>query len=239
MTNRSENDKISPVGKAALRRLRTQASAAGPAGGRGGQLTLTETLIKLTGYGELQGTQIAAFWIGVVAVIETLLIYISNRRERILALKMLSDILWSVQYLLFGSLTGGILCGIAIGRDFVFLNRGRRKWADHTAWLWVFIALMMISPVVDSVVNGFRFLYLLPAVGSAMAVVALFVKNTVATKSIMLVCSLLYLIYNIVTGNFMSIVGSVAPIISTTVGLIHELISAIKRRKEGEEEKEE
>ena len=37
-------------------------------------MTLTETLIKLTGYGELQGTQIAAFWIGVVAVIEKLLI---------------------------------------------------------------------------------------------------------------------------------------------------------------------
>ena len=44
--------------------------------------------------------RIAAQIIGYIAVAENILIYISNRRERILLFKFLSDALWFVNYLL-------------------------------------------------------------------------------------------------------------------------------------------
>ncbi len=71
--------------------------------------------------------RIAAQIIGYIAVAENVLIYISNRRERILLFKFISDAMWLVNYLLMGGFTGAALNGAAMTREAVFSVRDRYR----------------------------------------------------------------------------------------------------------------
>lgn len=190
---------------------------------------------ELIGYYEMDGTRRASVWVGLVAIVQCLFIYTSTRRDRILIMKLISDLLWSVQYYLFGSLTGAVLTFVAVGRETVFYNRGKHKWADSRAWMWIFIAVMMISPVIETVTSGFSPVILIPAAASALAVIGLYSSDTVVTKSLMLVASLMYLAYNLILKNYISTLGAAAPAISTVIGLINE-IRARRTEKSGKPE---
>ena len=72
--------------------------------------------------------KLAAQILGVLALGENAFIFLSRKRERILQLKLLSDILWMGNYLLLGAYTGAALNGIAILRELVFLQRDCRRW---------------------------------------------------------------------------------------------------------------
>ncbi len=197
-------------------------------------MNLIETADRLLGFSAADPMRKAAIIVGLAAVIENLFIFTSNKRERIIVLKIVSDMLWVVQYALFGTPTGSVLNLIAVGRETVFYNRGRRKWADSPAWMWFFIAIMLASPVYESVTSGFTPLLLLPAVGSALAVVGFYCQKTAVTKAFLLVASLAYLVYNSITGNFMGVLGTAAPVVSTSIGLIHELFRGRGKRAEEE-----
>ena len=186
-------------------------------------MNIIEIADRLFGWSAAGPAVRAAIIVGLCASVESLFIYVSNRRERIIAMKIVSDVLWAVHYALFGSATASLLNCLAIGRETVFYNRGRKKWADSRIWMWVFIAAMLSSPVLESVTSGFRLLLLLPAVGSALAVVGFYCKNTVATKLLLFASTLLYLIYNTAEGNAMGVIGTIGPIVSTLAGLIHEI----------------
>ena len=104
--------------------------------------------------------------------------------------------------------------------------------------MWFFIVLMLLSPVYEIVTEGFTPVILLPAVASALAAVAFYCTNRIVTKSLMLTCTVMYLIYNVIYSNAMGIIGTFGPITSTVAGLIHEF-AEINRQKKNEGEKTE
>ena len=193
---------------------------------------------RLFGFSEADPVRKAAIIVGFVVVIEGFFIYLSNRREKIIALKIISDVLWALQYALFGTLTASLNNLFAVGREVVFYHRGRKKWADSIGWMWFFIVLMLLSPVYEIVTEGFTPVILLPAVASALAAVAFYCTNRIVTKSLMLTCTVMYLIYNVIYSNAMGIIGTFGPITSTVAGLIHEF-AEINRQKKNEGEKTE
>ena len=93
--------------------------------------------------------KLAAQILGVLALGENAFIFLSRKRERILQLKLLSDILWMGNYLLLGAYTGAALNGIAILRELVFLQRDCRRWADAPWWPVFFAAFSWISPILE------------------------------------------------------------------------------------------
>ncbi len=195
-------------------------------------MTFWDYLKNLTGYSSATGARAAAFWLGLVAVIHCLFVFMSNKRDRIFIQKVISDALWGLQYLLFGSLTAALIYLFAIGRDVVFFFRGKRAWADKRIWMWVFIVLMMLSPLADFVSGGFKLYLLLPAAGSALTVVSFYGQNTLVTKILMVISCCMYLVFTIRIGNFMSFLGTAATLISSVIGLVHELIALRRRKRE-------
>ncbi|MBQ7171357.1 MAG: YgjV family protein [Clostridia bacterium] len=195
-------------------------------------MTFWDDLKQLTGYSSATGTRAAAFWLGLVAVIHCLFVFMSNKRDRIFIQKVISDVLWGLQYLLFGILTSALIYLFAIGRDVVFYFRGKRAWADRRLWMWVFIVLMMLSPLADFISGGFSLYLLLPAAGSALTVVSFYGQNTLVTKILMVISCCMYLVFTVKIGNFMSFLGTSATLISSVVGLLHEWI-ALRQKKRG------
>lgn len=163
--------------------------------------------------------------IGFIALVENFFIYLSNRRERILKLKLLSDGLWMVNYILMGGLSGALLNGIAIFREYVFLKRDTQKWAGLPWWPFVFVGLTWLSPAMDWIQLGrITLLPVLPTLGSMSLVIGLAQKKTAVTKLCSMVDGILWLTYAASIGNITAIISSAIGITSSLIGLVRERI---------------
>ena len=105
--------------------------------------------------------------VGYVAIAESVFIFISNKREKILIFKLIDDALWFTNMVLMGAYTGAVLNAIAIVREIIFFNRGKKKWATHKFWLFFFMIVMLVSPVLTWAGP----VSILPAMGSCVAVI--------------------------------------------------------------------
>ncbi len=175
--------------------------------------------------------------IGIVAILEGFLIFLSSKREKILLYKFISDAFWTVNQLLLGGYTGAFLNALGMGREAVFYNRDKRKWASSPLWLWFFLAVTAASPIV-SMVSGKEGAYaLLPALGSIFAVIGFYSRNPAFTRSISFLANGLWLVYNIWIHNYSASVSGVILLLSAAVGTVHAWRQ--KRRSEKQEIEEE
>lgn len=168
--------------------------------------------------------KIAAQIIGYIAIAESVLVFISTKREKILIFKLIDDVLWFFNMLFMGNYTGAVLNAIAVGRELVFFNRGRKKWASHKFWLFFFMAVMLVSPILTWAGP----VSILPAAGSAVAVICFYAQKPIMTKCFAYFAQGAWLAYAILTNNTASTVCNVIALVSATIGLIHELI--VKRK---------
>jgi hypothetical protein len=155
-------------------------------------------------------------------------VYACKKREHILLVKLTSDTLSSIQQAMAGATTGALICTIGITRDLVFYNRGRKKWASHIVWLFIYIVAMSISPF-------FTWqgpISLLPATGSALAVIAFYCKKPLHIRLIGLFAQLLWLTYTILTLNMVAAIQNVILIISVLLGLLRDYREYRREKKE-------
>ena len=171
----------------------------------------------------MEPRQILAQAIGFLALAEGLFIYLSTRRDRILRLKLVSDGLWFLNYLLVGGLTGAALNAIAMVRECIFLQRDRRPWASAPWWPLLFGALSWISPVLEWIHRGgITLLPVVPTVGSMLFVAALYQRSPLRTKLLSLGGTLLWLGYSGAIGNVSGMASSGVSLVSTLAGLVRE-----------------
>lgn len=180
----------------------------------------------------------------------TLPMYISTRRSRVLAIKLTSDLLGTVNMLCTGFRAAGAYTNsVAIAREIVFYQRTRHKWADRKIWLFLFMGLMAAAPVFDFTLRGsFVWLSLLPAAGSLIAAVGLFGRNMLTSKILIIASQIPYLAYNclavgddmktVISFNIPGIVICSMTVLSAAIGIVNEIVTAKRKKKEAEEEKE-
>jgi hypothetical protein len=170
--------------------------------------------------------------IGVVAIIEGFLIFLSSKRERILVFKFISDALWTVNQLMLGGYTGALLNGIAMGREVVFYNRDKRKWASLIVWPVLFMIITAVSPMM-SLINGKEGWYaILPAMGSMAAVIGFYSRRPNVTRYISFLANGLWLAYNIIISNVSASVSGVILLLSATVGTVTMLVQRGRLKRE-------
>lgn len=170
--------------------------------------------------------------IGIVAIIEGFFVFLSSKRERILIFKFISDALWAVNQLLLGGYTGALLNGIAMGREAVFYNRDKRKWASSPVWLLVFMTVTAISPTVSLLGGREGWYAILPALGSMAAVVGFYVRRPALTRYISFLANGLWLSYNIIIRNISASVSGVILLLSAAVGTAMMLVQRRRQKRE-------
>lgn len=159
--------------------------------------------------------------IGIVAIVESFFIFLSNRRKNILKLKGVSDALWAANGFLTDSYTGGVLNIVMIIREFVFYNRIDRKWAQHIFWKYAFMLLCFASPVVEIIKTGrFDVVPFFPACGSVLAVYGFYSENPKAIRVLNFFAGLPWLIYYIFTKNISGTVSGVVSLCSIILGTL-------------------
>ena len=167
--------------------------------------------------------EVAAQIVGFFGIVISLFIYAGKTRATILICKFISDVLWFVNLILLAGYTGALLNLIAMVRETVFYNRDRKKWASHRIWLYVFIALTLLSPIFEWVkVGGFTWVPLLPAVGSVFAVVSFYSKHPRVMRYFGFIAQAFWLVYAIMLVNISSIFCCTLTITSAVIGMVRE-----------------
>lgn len=168
--------------------------------------------------------------IGIIAVCEGLLIYLTAKRDNILFFKFISDILWALNHLFLGAYTGAVLCSTGMFREIVFYSRDRRRWASYRLWLYVFLTLNLISPILEWSKNGFSFIPILPAVGSMIAVVGFYTRNPRLTQWLALIVHTLWGLYALLIANYPSFFSNIIALVSAIIGISRVIISDRRER---------
>ena len=161
---------------------------------------------------------------GTIGIVISLTIYAGKSRKSIICCKFISDAVWFVNYSLLGAYTGALLNVIAMARETVFYHREKKKWAASRAWLYIFIACVLISPTLDLINNGgFTIVPLFPAIGSSFAVISFYSKNTKSMRLWGFFAQMLWLIYGFLLFNPTGIISCLLTIASIVIGFFREL----------------
>lgn len=161
--------------------------------------------------------------IGMIGIALAVVIYTQKDRNKLVIMKLVADVLNVFQQSFSGTYAGAATGAVMCLRDFVFIYRGKQKWADHIAWLFVFEIFIFVAPFITTNETAFSFLWyinILPALGSGIATVGLYNKNVVLARLFSLIGVVLILIYMIVLENYIQIVSNAISIASLAIGLI-------------------
>ncbi len=163
---------------------------------------------------------------GIVGVVISFFVFSARKRSTILISKLTCDLLWAAHYSLIGAYSGAAINIIAIGRESVFYNK-KKKWASSILWLWLFVALTVIS----SVLSWEGPLSFLPMIGSCCSVVSFWCTNPMHIRLLALPCQTLWLIYGILHHSVPSTVSCSVALAAIFIGLYRDIKSKNKNEK--------
>lgn len=167
--------------------------------------------------------------IGVLAVAVSCVIFLGRKRQHILIAKFTADVLWFVHYFLIGAYSGAALNVLAIGRESVFYNKGK-KWASNILWLWLFLALTIGS----CLLTWEGPISLLPMLGSCSAVVSFWCTKPIHIRLMAIPAQVLWLIYGTVHFSLPSFICNTFALVTIAIGLYQD----VKEMKKANQTKE-
>lgn len=177
--------------------------------------------------------ELAAQIISLVAMAFNCLSYQRKNQKGILTLQLFGSGLFGLSYFMLGAMAGGLLNVVAVLRALVFLNPTRTK-ADRPVWQMGFGAAYVASYVLIFTVFGVEptlprmLAEWLPVLAMVLSTVSFRYGKGKMTRMFGLVCSPLWLMYNIYSHSIGAIACETLNLISITVGILRH------DRKKGE-----
>lgn len=157
------------------------------------------------------------FWIGqvvgVIAMIESFFIFQVTDRRKMVAMKLLDDLLWVTHFILISEYTAALTTGIAVFREIIFYHRGKQKWASSILWAVGFsVAFAACAPF--TWVDIFS---IFPAAASVVSTWVFWVNRTKTAKLIQLPSAVCMFIYSIVYSSYSGLLTQIITIVSIAI----------------------
>lgn len=168
--------------------------------------------------------EIAAQFIGIVAMVFNILSYQGKKQSTVIALQFFGGVLFAINFLMLGATVGGILNIIAAVRAIIFFYKDKLK-ADRMAWFVAFIILYISVYVLNFTLLGKEptafnlVIEILPVIGMSALNIGFRLKNASDIRKYGLISSPAWLIYNIMVGSWGAIICEMLTLISIFVGI--------------------
>lgn len=154
--------------------------------------------------------------LSLIAMVLMMASFQMKTRKQIIIMQTIGSALFAISYLLLGSWSAVYLNGVFIIRNTVFYFGKDKKWAQHKAWLPIFLCAVVVAGLA-----GFRSGWdLLPIAGSVIGTVAMYMASENTLRALKLCESPCWLAYNCTVPSTGGIICEVCNIISIVVGLI-------------------
>ena len=139
--------------------------------------------------------------IGFFGMVAALLGYQGKSTRQILHRLSASSALWLLHFAFLGATAGAILNGIAIPRNLIFARRDTDRWADSIAWPIVFSLIYIAAGAWSWFGQGEGPISVLSTSAQMLGTFALRMKNARAVRWLSIPVSLLWLVYDMVSGS--------------------------------------
>ena len=159
---------------------------------------------------------------GIVLSVVGFFVFLAKTRKGILIAKLICDGGYCLQQLMIGATTGAMINAIAVLRDIVFYLRNDKKWAAHRFWLYFFVVVMGLSPVL----TWMGPVSILPAAGSVIAVFGFYCQKPLHTRLLGLLAMIPWLLYAMIITNYGLMLTCTIQIVSAVLGLLRDLRTA-------------
>ena len=175
--------------------------------------------------GFLEGVNIPAQLVGVVAMVLLFLSYQSNKRLGILLFQICISICFIIHYGMLGAWSGLVINVVCFIRNLLFYQRGKYKWSDSVVLpiaicaVEVFLTVIVWRGAVD----------LLAIAGALLQTTALWMAKPRNTRILMAIASPIWIVYDVFVGSY---IGIVVEIVTLTSLLISAIRYDFKKKKD-------
>ena len=159
----------------------------------------------------------AAQAVAAVGFISFIISFQIKSNKALLVLQMFSDLMFCVQFILLGAISGCLSLFSMVLRNVVILFKEKHKWARWYGWVIVFTLLLLACTIYSWA--GIK--SLLPFVASAVSTFAYWRDNARAYRTSNLFCSCpCWLIYNVIVGSYVGILNETITMLSIIISII-------------------
>lgn len=156
--------------------------------------------------------------IGYVAMALCIFAYQAKTRRYILLIQGLGCILWTLQFFLLGSYAGMLLNAVNAARNITYAFIERYKFSSSPFCLGITIAVCLSMLFVT--IPGEGWLGIFPVVATSLASVAFFMRKERLVRSLYLVASPVWMVYDIINGSIGGTICEAFSIISIVIALL-------------------
>lgn len=154
--------------------------------------------------------------LGAVGIAVNVIIYQQKSGKKLLAFKLVSDVMWALHYLLLNAYSACAIAAIGIFREGVlFYNQGKAR-SRNKLWLTLFLVLSSVS----AAVTWKGIFSVLPAFASILSVFSFWRGNPKLTRILAFPISASMLAYDVFWLSYMGIASEIFTLISAAVGVI-------------------
>ena len=162
---------------------------------------------------------------GILGMICNILVFQQKTHKRVLIWQFFAAAVFAANYFLLGAVVGGMLNLVGALRAVVFFFKEHTK-ANSIWWLIFFICAFAVSyPLAflafgkEQTVKNF-IIEILPVIAMIIATISLRLGSAKAVRSLGLISSPMWLIYNCFSGSIGAIASEILNLISIVVGII-------------------
>jgi hypothetical protein len=165
--------------------------------------------------------------IGFIGLILVFISFQNNKRLFILLFLGTSQFFYAIHFALLGAWTAFAMNIVGMTRTFIFTQKGKKKWLDNVALMYVFIGLFWIAGALSWV----GWISILPVLAMTIETIGLWMKNPTKIRFNMLSLRPLWLSYNIIYRSYAGMTTDTLVFISLLIGIVRfDIIPGIRRK---------
>ena len=164
--------------------------------------------------------ELAAQIVGITAVLLFALSYQPKKRSTIIALNATSRVLYVIQYIMLGAFAGAILD--VVGLIAAIIVGQKDKFKHHRKLILILTLLTIVIIGGCTAVVNQNIIDILPIFGVCLQISALWASDTNRIRKLSLIGSPCWLVYNVISKAYGSVLGDIAGIISIIIALLRK-----------------
>lgn len=152
---------------------------------------------------------------GALALAFIVLAWNARLRKNIFILQSINLILFIIHYVLLSAYAGAAMCAVVLGRNLVFMQKGEKGWASHSAWFY-FFTIFAISLLIIFW-NGW--VTLLPVGAVIVSMYAMWNDEPARMRFYMLLSCLIWIPYTIIVQSYPGFLSQIVGIVGILLGM--------------------
>jgi hypothetical protein len=164
--------------------------------------------------------------LGVLSSITLIISALSVHRKRLLTFGIATGSIVAVQYGLMDNWVGLMTLSIGLVWTLMMLFSIKNPWLNHWLFIPLFMGFHLLSFSLLSDWNSMTWVNFIPLIGGWGGVIAIFFKNMIYTKSLLIAFGAMWLVYEFHSGIYGQMIGESLNLVANSVALTMLVVAA-------------